>query len=394
MRTITTRPETSATIFVVRWVSDGNAWVSEVKEDTQDAEHREALEKLGERMAEFSHDVRNSLAAILSLAELIESAGPDADRSALASKIRHHARQCKDLADDVLAMELREVKSERMSLNELIEQELDARPAQSGVELSSQLEEDIWVEANASRLRRILANLVENASRAVLTAGGGAITVTLSRSRETACMTVADDGPGMSADEAEAMFEPGRSESGGNGLGLALCRKLVLACDGTITHLPTESGCSIAVELPVASADARIDEEEADAFALPTPDECMRILVVDDDPTTLETYRMILELDGHVVTCVDSATACLAHLSTGSFDVLLADVRLRDLDGPELYKRVLLRHAAVARNIVFATGDLLNEETRSFLNTTGNPYLIKPFEIEELRTALSVAGGR
>lgn len=348
--------------------------------------------ELGARMAEFSHDVRNSLAAILSLAELIESAGPETDRGALASKICHHARQCKELADDVLALHLREVARKQTALGDLIRIELQARPERAGIVIDLEMNDEVWVEVNPSRLRRVVANLLDNSCRAMMSTGGGRIVVRVERDGGGARLTVADDGPGVAADVAETMFDAWQSGARSTGLGLALCRRLVEDNGGTISHVPTDVGCTIAVEFPAVEP-----AEEAVSGAngrRPELDDYLRVLVVDDDETTLETYRMILELDGHDVTCVSTAAACLEHLAGETVDVVLADVRLRDLSGPELYRRIRSRDDGVARHIVFATGDLLSDATREFLNATGNPYLIKPFEIEELRSALVVAQGR
>ncbi len=60
------------------------------------------------------------------------------------------------------------------------------------------------------------------------------------------------------------------------------------------------------------------------------------------------------------------------------------DVRMPGMGGKELYRRIRGSDEELAKRVIFATGDTLNPETQEFLENTGNPWLGKPFTVEEL----------
>lgn len=111
------------------------------------------------------------------------------------------------------------------------------------------------VVADADVLRHVFANLLMNA----LIHAGPDVSVTLSAERagDVVRLTVADDGPGVPAADAERVFDPfvtlGRPGAHRtHGLGLAYCRAALAAMDGTIVLVPAARGATFVVELPVA----------------------------------------------------------------------------------------------------------------------------------------------
>jgi nitrogen-specific signal transduction histidine kinase len=99
---------------------------------------------------------------------------------------------------------------------------------------------------------RLLHALYENAIGAVAPRRAK-IQTRASRSGGRVLIEVADDGPGVPPEIAEALFEPlVTARTGGTGLGLALARRIVAAHDGTIELLPTTTGATFRIELPAA----------------------------------------------------------------------------------------------------------------------------------------------
>ncbi len=132
-----------------------------------------------------------------------------------------------------------------------------------GVELAAELPADpVLVAADPGRLRQVLGNLLSNALRHVKTEANESPQVTLSLVKwgTLAQIRVRDNGPGLSAEAQEHVFDrfwradPARSrDQGGSGLGLAICRAIVAAHHGRIWLESTAGqGATFIIELPIA----------------------------------------------------------------------------------------------------------------------------------------------
>jgi two-component system, cell cycle sensor histidine kinase and response regulator CckA len=110
-----------------------------------------------------------------------------------------------------------------------------------------------------------------------------------------------------------------------------------------------------------------------------------RVLVVDDEPvigTVLQ--RALGKL--HDVTVVEHGRDAISLVDGGAdFDVVLCDVVMPDVSGPQIYEALRERHPRFTERFVFITGGCLHEKARSFLATIANPVLTKPFELGPLR---------
>jgi two-component system, NtrC family, sensor kinase len=110
-----------------------------------------------------------------------------------------------------------------------------------------------------------------------------------------------------------------------------------------------------------------------------------RILVVDDEPVMGTVLRRIFGAL-YDVTVVDHAKAALAMFDGGAdFDLVLCDVVMPDLNGPQLFEAVRTRHPRLVDRFVFITGGALQEKSSLFLSSIANPVLQKPFELGPLR---------
>lgn len=110
----------------------------------------------------------------------------------------------------------------------------------------------------------------------------------------------------------------------------------------------------------------------------------MRILLVDDDPVTRGAIAKVLEHAGMMVTHAPNGLAAFADLREDGFDALVCDLRLPFLRGEEFFKQVKEMFPEMARRTVFITGVVDDPAVREFLAGTGQPFLFKPFEIEDL----------
>jgi CheY-like chemotaxis protein len=119
------------------------------------------------------------------------------------------------------------------------------------------------------------------------------------------------------------------------------------------------------------------------------PSRKLRVLVVDDEPHILHYMRATLEAWGHIPVVASDGDEALARATGEPFDLIISDLRMPRLGGREFYQELSRRNPAMARRLVFSTGDTVRGDTLAFLETLDRPYLHKPFSLAELRTLLA-----
>ena len=114
----------------------------------------------------------------------------------------------------------------------------------------------------------------------------------------------------------------------------------------------------------------------------------LRILIIDDEPGFASGLARLLSRDGATVETASDGQVALAQLHAQRYDVLLCDLLMPALNGPDLYA-ILKRHdASLCQRIVFLTGDTLGEDSRAFLEKCGQPWLYKPCTAAEIRNVI------
>jgi CheY-like chemotaxis protein len=112
------------------------------------------------------------------------------------------------------------------------------------------------------------------------------------------------------------------------------------------------------------------------------------ILVVDDEVSLIRGLTRLLRRDGHTVDAVANGRLALARLQERSYDLILSDWRMPELDGPGLYRAVAQQYPHLLRRFIFLTGDTLSPETLAFSTQHEVLRLTKPFTVEELRRVI------
>ena len=217
-------------------------------------------------LSAVSHDLKTPLTAIRGLAETLERTHglPDSDRSDLARSIRQQADELKRLVSNLLDLARMQSQGVRLnrewhSLSEIVGSAiaqsttfLKPRTVQTNLTPNLPL-----VEVDATLIERVLINLFDNAAKYTPTTS--TITIRGGASGDSMYLVIEDDGPGLPTPTPEALFEPfarGQKESSiaGVGLGLALCRSIVVAHGGSIrAEARKPHGAAFEIRLPLGT---------------------------------------------------------------------------------------------------------------------------------------------
>lgn len=358
---------------------------------------REKLAALGSLLAGVAHELNNPLSVVVARAVLLEEQGDPAAR-AMAIKIRVAAERCARIVRTFLGMARQEAPEHRpVSINDVVHAALDMTAyglRTSGIEVVLDLSSDMpLMLADADQLHQVLLNLIINAQQALQDQEGPRrieLTSRFDAARHLACVTVADNGPGIPPDLRARVFEPyftTKPTGFGTGVGLAMSQGLVETHGGTLVlDCPPDGGAVFTVTLPVREADADV----ADARAAAAQSTGKRsILVVDDEGDVRDLLVQILSSPERDVIAVPSGQEALERLAKRTFDAILTDVRMPGIDGPALYREIERRWPALAQRVAFITGDTLSTTLRDYVSQTGRPVIEKPFLPADVRSTVT-----
>jgi PAS domain S-box-containing protein len=340
----------------------------------------ERLAALGEIVSRVAHELRNAVAGIAASMTLARARGSaDGVLEQELDRALSEAQRAQTIVEGLLETSPRRPASfQRCSLSEALESVLDARRGdiEAGrIIVRRDLAPDLpVVMADRDQLRQVFHNIVDNAQHALAGTGGVINARTGVRGRRVFA-EISDTGPGIPEEHIGRIFDPfytTRSESGGTGLGLAISLGIVEASGGdmSVRNVPGE-GAAFAVELPAAEDAA----PESDGRGL----RGRRVLVVEDEPVLRDFIHHYVESLGCQMQSAASGAEAMAILGSGAgCDLVISDMRMPDGDGKALYAWMRSSRPELLSRLIYVTGDSMNQESRTFLERSGVPYLLKP----------------
>ncbi|MFN8223870.1 MAG: PAS domain S-box protein [Gaiellales bacterium] len=385
--------------IAVRDIRDRRRAEAALAEAESRARHAQKLEAVGRLAGGIAHDFNNLLMAISGYADIILDSLPDG--SPLrddATEIRATASRGAELTRQLLAFSRRQVMEQQVLALPAVVADAAAlleRLVGDQVRIVTDLDPATpAILGNRGELDQVLANLVVNARDAM--PQGGTVEITTrplhvgpAASRgllpgDYAILTVADNGTGMDEATRAQIFEPyftTKEPGKGTGLGLATVYGIVTQLDGAV-EVETEpgKGTTFTLAFPATTEQATAKTEEPEGPITPSTNERAEeqvLLVEDQESVRRMLARLVTGLGYRVDTAADGEEALRALAGGARYRLLITDVLMPGMGGPELVARARASHPELP--VLFISGFTTDE----LLDPAGLPprtaFLPKPF---------------
>lgn len=359
-------------------------------------------------LATMSHEIRTPINGVLGMTGLLLDTELTKEQRDFANTIRGSADGLLVIINDILDLSKLEagkleLEDTSFSAPQLIDQVvslLSSRAAAKGLSIDVILDSGLpdWVRADPARLRQILFNLIGNA---VKFTEAGNITVSVSHRKlsttefELRC-EVKDTGIGIDADAISNLFSRFTQADntisrkfGGTGLGLSICKQLAELMGGYIgMESELGRGSTFWVTIPCTEGQAPLP---SDGTPIELDDGSkLRILVAEDNVVNQQIAAAFIKKMGHTSEVVVNGLEAVEAVSTGSFDVVLMDIQMPEMDGVEA-THAIRQLSGAARNIpiIALTANAMSGNREEYLAAGMNEYVTKPVDPAELQNAIA-----
>jgi signal transduction histidine kinase len=382
-----------------------------VEEQLRQAQKMQAIGRLTSGLA---HDFNNLLAIVIGNLELAQTALETSNALRAQHRLedaRAGADRAAKLTQQLLAFSRRQIlQPQSVDPNRIIVGMSNLiRHSLGGIQLETVLDAAVWqTYVDPHQLENALLNLAINARDAM--PDGGKVTIETANSYldeayaaaneeveagQYVLIAVSDRGVGMSGTDLARAFEPffTTKEIGkGSGLGLSQVFGFIKQSQGHVKiYSELGSGTTVKIYLPRLREDASVaDETIPDPSKIPYARNNEVVLIVEDDAGVLDYTKNALESLGyHVIAAKDPATALATLDLRPEIALILTDVGLPGLSGPEMAQTVRQRQSRPP--ILYMTGYPVNDMLDRNLTNSDTPVIAKPFALAELARAMRAA---
>jgi len=396
------RPRKDGSLRVEALVRD----ISERKkldDESRDLYHQllqaEKMAALGQTISGVAHELNNPLATILSWAERL-STRPALDepiRRGVETILSESERAARIVRNLLTFARKRQTTRAMVDVNQVTRETLALRAYEQRVTnvtvidaLAAGLPQ---VFADGHQVQQVLLNLVMNAEQAMLGVNGrGTLVVRTWHDfeREVVVIEINDDGPGIAEDVKPKIFDPfftTKDVGKGTGLGLTVAYAIVQEHGGRIRleSAPGE-GASFFVELPVTGIKRRSPPPSLGREG-PAPKKAAAsasVLVVEDEAHLAMAVVDALRDAGYAVEHAADGEDGLALVRERRYDLVICDLKMPRLDGRAFHRKLERVAPALARRVIFVTGDVAGTDAEQFLAASRCRWLEKPFRLGDL----------
>jgi PAS domain S-box-containing protein len=394
--------------------------VVDVSELVKSRHQAEAANQAKSRfLANMSHEIRTPMTAILGYADLLMDPSINASsQNNYAAVIRRNGEHLLSLINDIL--DLSKIEAGKLTLDmrrcnmvalladvaSVVRPRAEQRGISLSVEYPGVLPETILTDG--PRLRQAVINLVGNAVK--FTKKGGVRVVTsflpdFCGDQPAVRIEVIDTGIGIRPQVLPQLFQPFaqaeasiHKEFGGTGLGLAISHQIAHLLGGELTVVSKlGEGSTFTMTVPTGhltgvrmiDRPAEIEEDAAAHVYAPQSRELsgMRILLAEDGYDNRELIRSVLRKAGAQVECAENGRVAVTKAEVGTFDVVLMDMNMPEMDGYDATR--LLRDRGYAQPIVALTANAMSDDSQRCREAGCSEYLSKPIDRAKLVALLA-----
>jgi CheY-like chemotaxis protein len=246
---------------------------------------------------------------------------------------------------------------------------------------------------NNNRLEQVFINLIINAAQAFEQKNIEINFIQISTNVENnnIRIDISDNAKGIPKNILPQIFEPfftTKPVGIGTGLGLSICHDIVYSLGGHINVDSTVGkGTTFSIYVPMKISMVNVNSNDS-AFSEMLTNK--KILLVDDDPTSLVIFKRIIGDTQNIVTAQSGRSAIeLLKTSTDEYDLIISDLYMPDVDGSDLYRYVSRNHPGLEKRIIFMSGGEYTDAINDFITHIQNDCLKKPFTSDELLNAIT-----
>ncbi|GFE62903.1 hybrid sensor histidine kinase/response regulator [Geobacter sp. AOG2] len=388
---------------IIRDISERKAAEAERQTLMTQLGQSQKIESIGRLAGGIAHDFNNLLTPILVYAEMVRNRVPDGTRDAERLEgIIQAADKARMLTQQLLSFGRKQVLEMKiLDLNKVIRafHDILRRTIRENIAIHLHLAEgEYGIRADHNQVEQIIMNLAINAQDAMDDKGSIAI--------ETAPVTLDDDyarlhagvtpgrylmlavtdtGSGMSPETLDHLFEPfftTKPVGKGTGLGLATVYGLVRQHEGHIwVYSEVGRGTVFKIYFPLADGAPAEEETPAADFGMVHAGD-HAILLVEDNDMVRQLVCDLLNTCGCQVIVAEGPRQALALSAGRPVDLLLTDVVMPGMNGPELYRTLLETHNGL--KVLYMSGYTDNAIVHHGVLDEGINFIQKPFTVKDL----------
>ncbi len=352
-------------------------------------------------LAMMSHDIRTPLNGVIGMLSLFDESTLTAEQKRTLALVRSSGDQLRVLLNDII--DLARAEAGKLTLNpgptnliDVLTEEADfwrhlAEEKQLSLDMVLAPDMATWIEADSVRLRQLIDNMLSNAIK--YTCEGGVMLKSRVMPDQRLRIEVIDTGIGIPAHRRAELFSDFSqlnllgSEPGGAGLGLAICQRIIEVMGGTLGVDDAGRGNCFWFEIPVVRIPVpkRVANPVVRSFKGPGG-RALRVLVTEDLATNRIVVQGCLHKLGCEVSVVEDGQQALAAVDADdAFDLVLMDMAMPVMDGPEATRRIRALQGP-HRNlpIIALTAFTRPEELAPMMAAGANDSVAKPIVLEEL----------